>query len=59
MLNEGLKLELIIHLNGKMLHNTVVFQKFNIKFLSDLTFSLKRETFSIDELILNVIHSLI
>lgn len=30
MLSEGLRLELIIHLNGKMLHNTPIFKNFDI-----------------------------
>lgn len=53
MLSEGLKLELIMHLNGKMLHNTIIFKNFDLHFLSELTFVLKRETFSLDELIFN------
>jgi len=32
-----------------MLHNTNIFKKFDIVFLSELTFVLKRETFSIDD----------
>ena len=46
MLSEGLKLELIIHLNGRMLHNTPIFKNFDLQFLSELTFVLKKETFS-------------
>jgi len=46
MLSEGLKLELIIHLNGRMLHNTPIFKSFDLQFLSELTFVLKKETFS-------------
>lgn len=53
LLSEGLKLELIMHLNGKMLHNTIIFKNFDLLFLSDLTFMLKRETFTVDELIFN------
>lgn len=53
LLNEGLKLELIMHLNGKMLHNTIIFKNFDLLFLSDVTFLLKRETFTVDELIFN------
>jgi hypothetical protein len=45
MLNENLVLELIINLNGKMLHNTPLFHRFHLQFLSDLTFALKKETF--------------
>jgi CRP-like cAMP-binding protein len=49
MLNESLKLELIVQLNGKMLASTTIFAQFDIIFLSELTFLLKRETFSIDD----------
>ena len=49
MLSENLKLQLIVHLNGRMLHNTSVFKGFDLLFLSELTFVLKRETFSIDD----------
>lgn len=49
MLNENLRLEMIVHLNGKMLHSTGIFKSFDISFISELTFVLKRETFTIDE----------
>ena len=49
MLNENLRLEMIVHLNGKMLHSTSLFKSFDIAFVSELTFVLKRETFTIDE----------
>jgi hypothetical protein len=42
MLNENLQLELIVHLNGKMLHETIVFSHFEMHFISELTFSLQR-----------------
>lgn len=42
-----------MHLNGKMLHNTIIFKNFDLLFLSDLTFALKRMTFTVDELIFN------
>jgi hypothetical protein len=48
MLSESLKLELIIHLNGKMLHNTPIFKNFDLQFLSELTFVLKKETLNDD-----------
>ena len=54
MLNENLKLELIVHLNGKMLHDTILFSHFDMSFISELTFVLKRETYSIDELVISV-----
>jgi CRP-like cAMP-binding protein len=46
MLNENLILELILNLNGKMLHNTPIFKNFDMQFLSELTFDLKRETYT-------------
>ena len=54
LLSDSLRVELIIHLNGKMLHKTVIFEKFNIKILSEITFVLKRETFTIEEVIFHV-----
>lgn len=53
MLNEGLILELIINMNGKMLHKTPIFKHFELEFLSELTFSLKKETFSTNDHIFN------
>jgi hypothetical protein len=52
MLSENLKCELMVHLNGTMLHDTPVFQKFNILFLSELTFVLQKETYSNNDYIL-------
>lgn len=49
MLNENLRIEMIVHLNGKMLHSTAIFKGFDLGFISELTFVLKRETFSMDE----------
>ena len=54
MLSENLRLELVVNLNGKMLHNTPIFKHFDIQFLSELTFSLKRETYSFGDTIFNV-----
>lgn len=54
MLSESLKLELIIHLNGRMLHNTPIFKNFDLQFLSELTFVLKKETLSDDYKIFDV-----
>ena len=56
MLNENLKLEMIVHLNGKMLHDTPLFQNFDLMFISELTYMLKRETYSIDDNIFIVSH---
>ena len=36
-------------MNGKMLHSTPMFSNFEIIFLSELTFILQSETFSIDD----------
>ena len=52
LLNDNLRFELIVHLNGKMLHDSSLFRFFSLQFLSDLTFSLKRETFDINDIIL-------
>lgn len=49
MLSENLQIELVVHLNGKMLHDSQLFNFFNLTFLSELTFILKREFFTIDE----------
>lgn len=45
MLNEGLTLELIVNLNGRLLHSTQLFKNFDLQFLSELTFALRRDTF--------------
>jgi hypothetical protein len=55
MLSESLKLQLIIHLNGRMLHSTSIFKLFDVIFLSELTFLLKKDIFSVDEQIFKVI----
>lgn len=49
LLTDNLKMELIVHLNGKMLHESILFKKFDLMFLSEVTFLLKREVFSLDE----------
>jgi hypothetical protein len=54
MLNENLKLEMTVHLNGKMLKDTLIFKNFDINFLRELTFILKRETYSVDDHIFEV-----
>lgn len=53
MLNDNLKVELVVHLNGKMLHDSTLFRYFSLTFLSDLTFALIRETYTIEEAIFN------
>lgn len=54
MLNENLKLETTVHLNGKILHDTPIFKSFDIMFLSQLTFVIKKRIFTIDEHIFEV-----
>ena len=44
-------MELIVHLNGKMLHDSPIFRFFSLSFLGELTFALKTETFGINEII--------
>jgi CRP-like cAMP-binding protein len=44
-------MELIVHLNGKMLHDSPIFRFFSLSFLGELTFALKTETFGIDDII--------
>ena len=52
LLNDNLKVELIVHLNGKMLHDSPLFRFYSMSFLSELSFILKRETFDIGETII-------
>ena len=49
MLNDNLRIELIVHLNGKMLHDNSLFKFYNLSFLSEMTFILKKSTFTIEE----------
>ena len=49
MLNENLQIELVVHLNGKMLHESTLFRFYTLSVLSQLTFSLKRETYTLQE----------
>jgi hypothetical protein len=49
MLNENLKFETTVHLNGKLLNETPLFKSFNVEFLSQLTFVIKKRIFVIDE----------
>jgi len=60
LLNENLRLELTVHLNGKMLHDNEIFSHFEISFLSEVTFHIKNETYVIDDRIFEVktIHTL-
>lgn len=49
MLNDNLKVETTIHLNGKLLNETPIFKSFEVAFLSQLTFVIKKKVFIIDE----------
>ena len=49
MLNENLKDQVIVHLNGRMLKNTRIFGMFDFRFLSEVTFLLVNETYSMDD----------
>ncbi len=49
MLNENLKDQVVVHLNGRMLKNTKIFSIFDFRFLSEVTFLLTNETFSMDD----------
>lgn len=49
MLNENLKDQVIVHLNGRMLKNTQIFSVFDFRFLSEVTFLLVNETYSMDD----------
>jgi len=49
MLNENLKDQVIVHLNGRMLKNTAIFAVFDFRFLSEVTFLLVNETYSMDD----------
>lgn len=45
MLNENLKDQVKVHLNGRMLKNTRIFGIFDFRFLSEITFLFLNETF--------------
>ena len=49
MLNDNLKVETTIHLNGKLLNETPLFKSFEVAFLSQLTFVIKKRIFMMDE----------
>lgn len=49
MLNDNLRVETTIHLNGKLLNETPLFKSFEVEFLSQLTFIIKKRIFLIDE----------
>lgn len=49
MLNDNLKVETTIHLNGKLLNETPLFKSFEVAYLSQLTFVIQKKVFIIDE----------
>lgn len=49
MMNENLRDQVIVHLNGRILKNTKIFGLFEIRLLSEVTFLLLNETFSMDD----------
>jgi signal-transduction protein with cAMP-binding, CBS, and nucleotidyltransferase domain len=49
MLNENLRFETTVHLNGKLLNETPLFKSFDVEFLSQLTFIIKKRIFVVDE----------
>ena len=51
MLNENLRNQCVVYLNGRMLKKSKVFTKFNILFLSEITFLLRHETFSLEDVV--------
>jgi hypothetical protein len=53
MLNENLRVETTVHLNAKLLNETPLFKSFEVAFLSQLTFVIKKRIFVIDEHIFN------
>jgi len=49
MLNDNLRDNLIVYLNGQVLQSSVVFKYFSMLFLSEITFHLNHHTFAIDD----------
>jgi hypothetical protein len=51
MLSDNLKVELIVQLNGSLLHDSPVFKNFNVVFLSQLTVEMVKETFTNEDMV--------
>ena len=49
MLNDGLRDQVIVYLNGRILQNCTVFKHFSMNLLSELTFLLESITFALDD----------
>lgn len=54
MLNENLRDKITVYLNGRILKSMHFLEPFGLDFLSDLTFYLKAQLFSIDDYIFTV-----
>ena len=53
MLNENLRDQVIVYLNGKMMQKTKVFRDFELRFISEITFLFQNVFFSVDDVIID------
>lgn len=53
LLNINLRGKITVYLNGRILQNIHVLNKFPIEFLSNLSFILRKKTYAIDENLIN------
>ena len=51
MLNENLRDQVIVHINGRMMQKTKVFRDFELRFISEITFLFHNVFFSVDDII--------
>jgi hypothetical protein len=49
VLNKNLEIKMRAFLNGRILKNIIVFKNFEIDFLSEITKSFKKQTFTVDD----------
>lgn len=49
MLNDTLRENVIVYLNGRIIQSSTVFKHFSMLFLSEITFKLSHHTFAIDD----------
>lgn len=49
MLNDTLRQDVIVYLNGRIIQSSIVFGHFSMLFLSEITFKLSHHTFAIDD----------
>ena len=54
MLNKNLEIKMRALLNGRILKNIKVFKNFDIDFLSDITKKFQKQTFAMDDNIVQV-----